>query len=52
MAKAKAKVLVEDIQLGMTEAVIQGGVELELENKTVKKTVKKAVAKRKDLGRL
>ena len=43
----------EEIQLGMAGAVIQGSVELELENESIKKAIKKAViSERKDLGRL
>ena len=44
------KVLVEEMQPGMAEMVIQGGVELE--DESVKKAAKEAViAERKDLGR-
>ena len=47
---AMAMVLVEEMQLGMAGAAIQGGVELE--NEGVKKAVKEAViAERKDSGR-
>ena len=52
MAKAKAKVLVEEMQLGMAGAAIQGG-SVELENGGVKKAAKEAMtAERKDSGRL
>ena len=53
-AEAMAKVLMEEMQLGMVGAAISGGrVELELVNETVEKAVKEAViAERKDSGRL
>jgi len=51
MAKAKAKVLVEGMQLGMAGAAIQWG-SVELENESVMKAAKEAVAaERKDSSR-
>lgn len=49
---AKAKVLVEEIQLGMAGAVIRGSVVLELENESIKAIKKAVIAESKGLGRL